>query len=151
MLVASLQKDIQSTNWVEVSMALTCVVKFANPTIMQAVTEQIIKLLDNKNEQVRKKAVMCLYKFYQVSPPSVPDCDERMRRLLCDYDPSVMGATLPYFKEMVVKTPDKYKDLVSPLIVILKQVIEHKLPREYDYHRFPAPLVRCQQLVVPQY
>ena len=142
MLVASLQKDIQSINWVEVCMALTCVVKFANSTIMQAVTEPVIKLLDNKNEQVRKKAVMCLYKFYQVSPQSVPDCDDRMRRLLCDFDPSVMAATLPYFKEMCMKNPEKYKDLVSPLIVILKQVIEHKLPREYDYHRFPGPWIQ---------
>ena len=142
LLVASLQKDIQSTNWVEVCMALTTVIKFANPTIMQAVTEPILKLLDHKNEQIRKKAVMCLYKFYQVSPNSVPDCDERMRRLLCDFDPSVMAATLPYFKEQAMKDPDKYKDLVSPLIVILKQVIEHKLPRDYDYHRFPAPWIQ---------
>ena len=58
LLVASLQKDIQSNNWVEVCMALTSVVKFANSTIMQAVTEPIIKLLDNRNEQIRKKAVM---------------------------------------------------------------------------------------------
>ena len=142
LLVASLQKDIQSTNWVEVCMALTTVIKFANPTIMQAVTEPILKLLDHKNEQIRKKAVMCLYKFYQVSPNSVPDCDERMRRLLCDFDPSVMAATLPYFKEQAMKDPDKYKDLVTPLIVILKQVIEHKLPRDYDYHRFPAPWIQ---------
>ena len=148
MLVGSLQKDIQSTNWVEVCMALTTTIKFANPTIMQAVTEPIIKLLDNKNEQIRKKAVMCLYKFYQVNPTMVPDCDEKMRRLLCDYDPSVMAATLPYFKEMALKNPDKYKDLVSPLIVILKQIIEHKLPREYDYHRFPGPWIQVNLLEI---
>ena len=142
LLVASLQKDIQSSNWVEVCMALTTVIKFANPTIMQALTEPILKLLDHKSEQIRKKAVMCLYKFYQVDKNSVPDCDERMRRLLCDFDPSVMAATLPYFKEQAMKDPDKYKDLVTPLIVILKQVIEHKLPRDYDYHRFPAPWIQ---------
>ena len=142
LLVASLQKDLQSSNWVEVSMALTTVIKFADPTIMQAVTEPIMKLLDNKNEQIRKKAVMCLYKFYQVSPLFVPDCEERMRKLICDYDPSVMAATLPYFKEQISKTPEKYKDLVNPLVAILKQVIDHKLPREFDYHRFPGPWIQ---------
>ena len=142
LLVASLQKDLQSSNWVEVCMALTTVIKFADLTIMQAVTEPIMKLLDNKNEQIRKKAVMCLYKFYQVSPPTVPDCEERMRKLICDYDPSVMAATLPYFKERISKNPENYKDLVNPLVAILKQVIEHKLPREFDYHRFPGPWIQ---------
>ena len=56
-----------------------------DPTIMQALTEPILKLLDHKCEQIRKKAVMCLYTFYQVDKNSVPDCDERMRRLLCDF------------------------------------------------------------------
>ena len=142
LLVASLQKDLQSSNWVEVCMALTTVIKFADPTIMQAVTEPVMKLLDNKNEQIRKKAVMCLYRFYQVDPATVPDCEDRMRKLICDYDPSVMAATLPYFKERIMKNPEKYKDLVSPLVAILKQVIEHKLPREYDYHRFPGPWIQ---------
>ena len=142
LLVASLQKDLQSSNWVEVCMALTTVIKFADTTIMQAVTEPIMKLLDNKNEQIRKKAVMCLFKFYQVSPSTVPDCEDRMRKLICDYDPSVMAATLPYFKERISKNPENYKDLVTPLVAILKQVIEHKLPREFDYHRFPGPWIQ---------
>ena len=142
LLVASLQKDLQSSNWVEVCMALNTIIKFADTTIMQAVTEPVMKLLDNKSHQIRKKAVMCLYKFYQVDPATVPDCEERMRKLICDYDPSVMAATLPYFKEKVMQNPEKYKDLASPLVAILKQVIEHKLPREYDYHRFPGPWIQ---------
>ena len=142
LLVASLQKDLQSSNWVEVCMALTTVIKFADPTIMQAVTEPVMKLLDHKSEQIRKKAVMCLYKFYQVSPQTVPDCEEKMRKLICDYDPSVMAATLPYFKERIMQNPENYKNLVSPLVSILKQVIEHKLPREFDYHRFPGPWIQ---------
>ena len=148
LLVASLQKDIQSNNWIEVCMALTSVVKFANSTIMQACTEPILKLLDHKNEQIRKKAVMCLYKFYQIAPTFMPDVDDRMRRLLCDFDPSVMAATLNYFSDVSKKNPERYKDLVSPLIVILKQVIEHKLPREFDYHRFPAPWIQVKLLEI---
>ena len=142
LLVASLQKDLQSSDWVEVCMALNTVIKFADPTIMQAVTEPIMKLLDSKNHQIRKKAVMCLYKFYQVDPSYVPDCEEKMRKLICDYDPSVMAATLPYFKEKIMKNPEKYKELASPLVAILKQVIEHKLPKEFDYHRFPGPWIQ---------
>ena len=103
MLVATLQKDIQSPHWIEVCMALTTVVKFANGIIMQAVTEPILTLLDSKSEQIRKKAVMCLHRFWQVNPSYVTELESKMRKMLCDYDPSVMGATLNFFREAVSK------------------------------------------------
>jgi AP-4 complex subunit epsilon-1 len=146
MLIASLQKDIQSSNWIEVCMALNSVIKFADGNIMQAVSEPIMKLLDNKNEQIRKKAVMCLYKFHQVNPSYILDINDRMKRLLCDYDPAVMAASLNYFYEAIKKNSDNFKDLTSSFTVILKQVIEHKLPRDFDYHRFPAPWIQVRLL-----
>ena len=142
LLVSSIQKDLQSLNWVEVCMALSTVIRFANPLIIQAVSEPIIKLLDNKDSKIRKKAVMCLYKFYQIDPNSVPDCENKMKKLLCDYDPSVMAATLPFYREMAIKNPEKIKSLVGPFTVILKQIIENKLPKEFNYHRFPAPWIQ---------
>jgi AP-4 complex subunit epsilon-1 len=35
--------------------------------------------------------------------------------------------------------PAKFKSMVPSLISILKQIIEHRLPNSYDYHRTPAP------------
>lgn len=148
MLVASLQKDIQSSNWLEVTMALISVIKFANPTIMQALTEPVMKLLYNKSEQIKKKAVMCLYRFYQVNPSYVPDINEKMKTLLCDHEPSVMAVTLNYFSDVIKKNPENYKDLVSSFTVILKQVIEHKLAQEFNYHRFPAPWIQVKLLEI---
>ena len=100
LLVASIQKDIQSKEWLEVSMALNSIIKFPNSTLMQAVSEPLNKLLENKSEQVKKKAVMCLYKFWQVNPSYVPDINDKMKRLLCDYDISVMSSTLNYYLEV---------------------------------------------------
>ena len=142
LLVSSIQKDLQSQNWVEVCMALSTVARFANPLIIQAVSEPVIKLLDSKDSKIRKKAVMCLYKFYQIDKNSVPECENKMKRLLCDPEPAVMAATLPFYKEMALKSPEKIKELVSPFIVILKQVIENKLPKEFNYHRFPGPWIQ---------
>ena len=142
LLVSSIQKDLQSQNWVEVSMALSTIARFANPLIIQAVSEPVIKLLDSKDSKIRKKAVMCLYRFFQVDKNSVPDCENKMKKMLCDYEPAVMAATLPFYREMAIKNPEKIKELVGPFTVILKQVIENKLPKEFNYHRFPGPWIQ---------
>ena len=113
LLVASLQKDLQSDNWLEVYIALGAIAHFSNSLIIQAVSEPVIKLMDHKNAQIRKKVAMVLFKFYQVDKNSVPDIENKMKKLLCDYDPAVMAATLPYYKEISKENPEKIKNMIN--------------------------------------
>ena len=148
LLVASLQKDLQSDNWLEVYMALGAIAHFSNSLIIQAVSEPVIKLMDHANPQIRKKVAMVLFKFYQVDKNSVPDIEFKMKKLLCDYIPAVMAATLPYYKEISIENPEKIKNLVNSFVVILKQVIENKLPKEFIYHKFQAPWIQITLLEI---
>jgi AP-4 complex subunit epsilon-1 len=95
----------------------------------------------HSNETVRNKAVIALHRLFQLNPEAIPAHEfvEKLRRALCDRDPAVMGASLCVIERMVTHDPSPFKDLVSSLVSILKQIIEHRLPSDFDYHRMPAP------------
>lgn len=88
---------------------------------------------------IRKKAVIVMLKFNKIQP--IENFEVKMKRALCDKDASVMAASLNYFLEEVKKRPADFKDLVNSFLVILKQVIDHRLPRDFDYHRMPGPWI----------
>jgi AP-4 complex subunit epsilon-1 len=100
---------------------------------------------------IRKKAVMVLFKMHKQFPQAIDQMDVKMKKALCDKDPQVMAATLNYFADQVRKSPSDYKDLVNSFVVILKQIVEHRLPREYDYHRIPAPWIQMKLLEILAY
>ena len=106
------------------------------------------RLLKHDQAIVRKKTVMLLHHFFLIKNSSVTDYIPRFRTALCDKDPSVMAATLHVFFDLARVDPHPYKDLVSSFVSILKQVTEHRLPRDFDYHRVPAPWIQIKILKI---
>lgn len=148
LLVATLQKDLASNIDQKVGAALTTLCKVINNSILEAVKEPVYKLLSHKNSWIKKKAVMVAHRFYVLNPSLIDDLDPKMKTALCDKDPCVMAASLNYFHTVIKENPNRYKDLVPSLVVILKQVIEHRLPKEYDFHRMPAPWIQMELLAI---
>jgi len=105
------------------------------------------QLLAHQSELVRKKATIVMHRFHQLSPDqiSASSLSEKLRRVLCDKDPSVMCASLCVIEKMCRGGHAmKFKDLVPSLVSILKQITEHRLPADYDYHRMPAPWMQMK-------
>lgn len=101
MLIAILQRDLASTNDREVAAALITIAKIISPDLIHALSESIVGLLTHQSETVRKKAIMVLHKFVKLVPSCVTQYNEQFRKALCDPDPSVMGASLNFFFDML--------------------------------------------------
>ena len=57
-----------------------------------------------------------------------------------------MEASLNIFHDFAREDVSSIKDLTASFVSILKQVVERKLPREFDYHGIPAPWVQMKIL-----
>lgn len=95
-------------------------IKLVNSTIVNAILDPVLKLLTHTTDLVRKKAYMVLNRINILLPGGVVDYDEKMKRALCDKEPSVMGAALTLYKEVIKTDPLHYKDSIGSFVLILK-------------------------------
>lgn len=148
LLVNTMRRDLKSSNHVEVCATLIAIPKLVNLETLPALMPPVISLLEHPREDVRKKAVMALHRFCQLQPSSMTELAEKLRRVLCDKDPAVMGASLYILHEGAEADPRAHKDLVPSYVSILKQITQHRLPSSFDYHRMPAPWIQIKLLKV---
>ena len=146
MLVNQMQRDLQSSHVLEICGGLLASCSLITSDMVPAMTTHVIKLLDHPNETVRKKAIICLHRFHQLAPDLVTPEEmlEKLRKVLCDRDPAVMGASLNVIATMAHQSPKPFKDLIPSFVSILKQIGEHRLPSDFDYHRVPAPWMQLK-------
>jgi len=148
MLVNQLQRDLQSVNVLEVGMALIALSKLVTEEMIPALLPYVVKVLDHDQSTIRKKAVLALHRIYQLDPGSVSHLSDTFRKVLCDKDPSVMGACLCILHEQAKENPQSQKDIVGSYVSILGQVVDKKLPKDFEYHRVPAPWIQIKLLKI---
>ncbi|XP_038562187.1 AP-4 complex subunit epsilon-1 [Micropterus salmoides] len=146
LLVNTVLKDLQSTNLIEVCMALTVVSQMFPKDMIPAILPLVEEKLNHPKEIIRRKAVLALYKFYLIAPNQVQHIHNKFRKALCDKDPGVMTASLHIYLQMIQENPEGYKDLTASFVTILKQVVGGKLAMDFNYHSVPAPWLQIQLL-----
>jgi AP-4 complex subunit epsilon-1 len=146
MLVNQMQRDLQSPNVLECSGGLLAATSIITGDMVPAVSTEVVKLLSHDSPTIRKKAIIALHRFHQLAPEVVTkeELQNQLRKVLCDKDPSVMGSCLNVIQWMARGDPLPFKELVPSLVSILKQIGDHRLPSDYDYHRVPAPWMQIQ-------
>ncbi|CAM6082363.1 unnamed protein product [Calypogeia fissa] len=148
LIVNTIQKDLRSDNYLVACAALTAVCKLINEETIPAVLPQVVDLLSHPKELVKKKAVMALHRFYQRAPNSVSHLLPRIQKAVDDTDPSVCSAALCALYDVIITDPRPYKAMTFKFVNILKTVVEHRLPKSYDYHRTPAPFIQIKVLKI---
>jgi hypothetical protein len=161
LLLNSVRKDLDSTNILEVSAALSCMGWLLNRDTVYAILPLILEKCKSPNELVRKKAVMLLLRCLQKDVAATwGEIENVLRSRLCDSDPSVMAATLHcflYVLELKHSDPVTYAslpnlvDLVPSFVGILKQLVERRLPSHYNYHQVHAPWIQISLLRLLRY
>jgi len=146
MLVNQMQRDISSSSILEICASLIAVTSIITGDMVPAMQSLVVKMLDHSSEIVRKKAIIAMHRFHQLAPEAVErqELIDKLRKVLCDRDPGVMGSSLNVIESMAAVDPKPFKELVASLISILKQVIEHRLPTDFEYHRVPAPWIQMK-------
>ena len=153
LIINTLARDLGSDNILVVTAALSAATRLVGPDTVSAVLPGVAKLLAHPREAVRKKAVLALHAFLRLDPgldgPLAGAGVERaLRAALCDRDPAVMGAALLGLSALAAcgPGPAPLRNLVPSLVAILRQVLDHRLPRSYEYHRSPAPFLQVRLL-----
>ena len=148
LIVNTVQQDLRSDDYLVVCAALTTITELVNEDTVPAVLPQVVELLMHSVSHVRKKAVMALARFYQKSPQSVSHLHGKFREMICDKDPSVMSAAVCALYELISTDPASHKNLTPSFVSVLKQVIDRRLPKAYEYHKMPAPFVQIKLLKI---
>ncbi|KAF9297406.1 hypothetical protein BGZ74_009843 [Mortierella antarctica] len=151
MLINTLQKDLASSNYHHVVVALVTLSNMMLPDVIPSVIGHVLAALSHTHESVRKRALIVLKSFYVQQAELVAPYLSQIRECLYDHEPSVMSAALGFFV-VVVKNQEHAQDMkgmVPVLIKILQQVVDGKLPKGYSYHGTPAPWIqiRCLQIM----
>eukprot|EP00854_Cymbomonas_tetramitiformis_P010505 gene10505-12428_t len=148
LIVNTLQQDLKSDNHLIVCSALNAICKLTNADTIPQLLQSVVDQLSHPKELVRKKAILALHFFNQRAPSVVAPHLPRFRQMLCDKDPSVMGAALCALHDILALDPQPHRNLVPSFVNILKQVVEHRLPKTYDYHKCPAPFIQLKILKI---
>lgn len=143
LLINTIQKDLRSTNLLEISFALIVVSKLATEEMIPVLMGLVTPLLSHSSDMIRRRAMIAFHRMTQIATPNL-EWSDLIRKSLCDSDPGVMAVGLNPILNLALADPDSYRDLLPSLVHILRQIIDHKLPRDFDYHRMPAPWIQVR-------
>ncbi|TGZ84676.1 Adaptor protein complex AP-3 delta subunit [Ascodesmis nigricans] len=114
-----MKKDLTSGSVPEMSLAINGLAHIASPSLARDLSPDLVSKLSHSSPNIRKKAVLVLYKCFLQSPELLRTCWPKLRECLNDEDPSVVSATVNVVCELARRNPKNYLPLAPQLFKLL--------------------------------
>lgn len=143
-------KDLQSQNTFVVMTTLTLLRYFLTDDLVGHILPILKKLLKHQTSIIRRKAYLVLMNINQSFPHLFAQIKPLVIEALNDSETPVIFAGISMLYKSILNNPHQFKDTTKKLVEILFNILEHKYPKEYDYHRIPAPWTQITLLQMLQ-
>ncbi|KAG6884488.1 hypothetical protein C0993_010619 [Termitomyces sp. T159_Od127] len=113
-----LKKDLGSTP-ADVAVTLNGLAHFVTPDLARDLSPELIAMLNHSRPNIRKRAILALYKVIMKYPETARHARTRLEERLEDPDPSVVAATVNVLCELARNYPRDYLSLAPQFFHLL--------------------------------
>ncbi|KIM47679.1 hypothetical protein M413DRAFT_416871 [Hebeloma cylindrosporum] len=113
-----LKKDLSSTP-ADIAVTLDGLSHIVTPELARDISPELIAMLNHSRPNIRKRAILALYKTLVKYPEAINQARVRLEEKLEDPDPSVVAATVNVLCELARRTPKDYLSLAPQLFHLL--------------------------------
>uniref|UniRef100_A0A2L2YGF0 AP-4 complex subunit epsilon n=1 Tax=Parasteatoda tepidariorum TaxID=114398 RepID=A0A2L2YGF0_PARTP len=153
LLINTIQKDLLSSNYLEVLLALTAVCNLINVETVHDVLHLVEDKLNHPKSSVRKSAILTLGHCLQLidSASAYQMSFSKFEKALTDSDLEVVSAAICVLYKIVQVLSGDYSYLIDSLVELQNQILLRRVPRSMTYCDIPAPWLQIDILKLLKY
>ncbi|KAF9486404.1 Adaptor protein complex AP-3 delta subunit [Pholiota conissans] len=119
MLTTNLLKKDLSSNPADIAVTLDGLSHIVTPELARDIAPELIAMLNHSRPNIRKRAILALYKTLVKYPDAINLARARLEEKLDDLDPSVVATTVNVLCELARRNPKDYLALAPKLFHLL--------------------------------
>lgn len=148
LLINTLQRDLASSNHLEVILALTSVCHLISSETVHNVMHLVEDKLQHPVPSVRKSAVLTFAHCLQLmgGGSSIKVALSKLERSLSDPELEVVSVVIPTISRIIKEMPGDFTYLVDSLLQLLEQILMRRIPHSLNYSDIPAPWLQIEIL-----
>ncbi|KAJ3755997.1 adaptin N terminal region-domain-containing protein [Lentinula raphanica] len=119
MLTTNLLKKDLTSSPADIAVTLNGISHILTPDLARDLSPELIKMLTHSHPEIRKRAVLALFKLVKRYPEVSQQVISRLKDKLEDPDPGVIAATVNVLCELTLHNPKDYLILAPPLFHLM--------------------------------